>query len=154
MAIKDILYRYYNCNIQAPKIKANEIYADKISFGTYTDNDVNLYGGKVETLGMTFEIDIPYLGQAYENNCGELTVYALNPLLNLAHVMMALITKSNSVMTTTSNIVVYQNFGNASITNATTGVTTDPSIIAQNNTKVIVAFPQNVYIKWVWRGYQ
>lgn len=147
--LKDILYRYYNCNIQAPKMKADEMHADKISFNGYTDSQINVYSGYFDVLGTTFYLDIPYLGSDYANNCGDLTVFAVNTSLQLVHVIMICIAKQNNTML--GGIIPYQNYGNCNVTSS--GVSQLPTVTTSGSTRVVITFPQAVNMKYIWRSF-
>lgn len=144
---KDPWYRYYNCNIQAPKIKANEIYTEKISFGTYAESDVNLESGKFDFVGTTFNITPADFARS--NACGELTLYAINNDLSISHVMMIVATKSGGTISA-SNVVAYQSVGNCIKTSGNTTIT--PTATPYGTTGITATFPFAVSLKWVWRG--
>jgi hypothetical protein len=144
---KDPIYRYYNCNIQAPRIRANEIYTEKISFGTYAESDVNLESGKFDLIGTVF--DIFPADFARSNACGELTLYAVNNDLSISHVMMIVATKSGGTIST-ANVVAYQSVGNCIKTSGTTTII--PTAVPSGSTGIRATFPFEVYLKWIWRG--
>lgn len=138
-ALKNPLYRYYNCNIQCPKLLCNEIQATNVSFSSYT-NGIKLETGEFTTSASTFTISPNCLTQT--NCCGELTVYFKNDTLSFAHVAMILVSKTNGTIPV-QNVVLYQNLGNLTVTAApsgSTGVTVDTGA---GNT---------CFAKWIFRG--
>ena len=147
--VKDPLFRYYNCNLQAPRIKANEIYTDKISFGTYTDSDINVESGKFNSMNTTFVISPEDFSLNRLNACGELTLYAINNDLNISHVLMIVATKSAGTIST-SNVVAYQSVGNCINNSGTTTII--PTAVPSGSTNILITFPFSVYLKWIWRG--
>lgn len=152
MPIKDYLYRYYNCNIQAPKLKANEIYADKISFDNYSPSNIYVKSGKSDIMEKVHEIQIDSFTNPTVNNCGELIVYALNDSVNLSHVLMAIVTKTNNTISNTNNILIYQTFGNCNVDS--TNVPVQPTVTCPDNQRIYVNFPQAMNIRWIWRSYK
>lgn len=139
-ALKNPLYRYYNCNIQCPKFISNEIQADKVSFASYA-NDVKLEVGEVVNAVTSFIVSPMCL--SLPNCCGELTLYLKNETLFYAHVVMILVSKSNGTIPA-SNVVMYQNVGNL------TSITAAPS----GTTGVLVTLPTGMpcTAKWIYRG--
>lgn len=142
-ALKNPLYRYYNCNIQCPKFISNEIQADKVSFSSYS-NGIMLETGEFVNNANTFTISPQCLSG--NNCCGELTVYLKNDSLFYSHVVMILVSKSNGTIPT-ANVVLYQNSGNVV---GTTQITAAPS----GTSSVLITLPAGFLCtaKWIFRG--
>jgi len=135
--VKDPLYRYYNCNIQAPRLKCGVIDAEEVTSSVLANGLSTLNG--MFPYGNTFLFNssvIPNLGQTCV--CGELTLYLKNESLNLAHVVTIILIKSGGVLT---NADFFQRVGNFNT------VTTS---IVSNNLRVVIS-PAGI-CRWVFRG--
>lgn len=142
--VRDPDYRYYNCNIQAPKLYGSEIHADKISFDEYTESGVMLETG-ISPLNTTHTIAIKCLTKS--NCCGELTLYLKNEITNIAQVIMLTLSKTGGTFTS-GNINEYQRWGNYSTTSGQNYTYSTPT-----TSSVGIALTGGpAEIKWVWRG--
>lgn len=83
--IRDSTFRYYNCNIQAPKLKGQEISCDKLQAGSIRCDSIqcssikqdNVYSGYLTGVSeflLTY-LDIPALANAQVS--GKLEIYIL-----------------------------------------------------------------------------
>lgn len=145
---KDSSYRYYNCNIQAPRLKADEIYASKISYDSYSDSSILVQDGKFLTPSTTFTLS-PSALQA-TNCCGEISVYAKSLTLNISHILMITIAKTEGALLT-SNVIIYQSVGNCVDTSSTTTIM--PTAVPSGNSSVLITFPFLVTCSYVFRGF-
>ena len=135
--VKDPLYRYYNCNIQAPRLKCGVIDADQITT-PFLSNGLSTLNG-VFPYGNTFLFNSSVIPNLAQNCvCGELTLYIKNESLNLANVVTFILIKSNGVLT---NADFYQKVGNFN---------TVTSSIVSNNLRVVIS-PGGM-CRWVFRG--
>jgi len=131
-------YRYYNCNLQAPKIKCGLFEADEISSTCLIPSGICQYNG-VFQYATTFTFtstEIPLLSNP---NCsGELTLYCKNDFQKMANVTMIIVVKANGTIT---NADFYQRVGNIpSVTSSIVG-----------NTIKVVTSPSCI-CKWIFRG--
>lgn len=149
---KNPAYRYYNCNIQAPRLLGTEIHGDQISFDRY-ENGMGFETGNNADYNKEHVIILSSLDDINPDMCGELTVYAQNIANKLSHVLMIVITKNNNVMTN-DDVVLYQSVGNCRITTGST--TTLPTVVPFQDAPdggVRIEFPYSMTIRWVWRGF-
>lgn len=132
-------YRYYNCNIQSPKLLSGEIQADKISFSSYINSGILVENGSLAWNNM-FNIS-PTAFQA-ENCCGDLTLYFRNDIDGKSAVIMIGLTKINNNWSTGVQ-QLYQVIGNVTVT------------ISTPSTSVLrVTIGGGVYgnCSWIYRG--
>lgn len=132
-------FRYYNCNIQAPKLKCKELLADTYTLGALTPSSINTYNG-VFSFNNTFIFttsQIPLL--ANNNMSGELTLYLQNSGEAYSNVTMSVITKAGGTIQQTN---IFQRIGNMISVNMT----------SSSNTTVTVTTNPYVICSWVFRG--
>lgn len=135
--IKDPLYRYYNCNIQAPHLKSGTIHADVLASVSLPNGISTLEG--VMPFGTKFLFNssvIPTLEKSCV--CGELTLFIKNESLNLAQIVTFILIKSGGVLT---NSDFYQKVGNFSSVTASN---------VSNNLQVVIS-PGGL-CRWIFRG--
>lgn len=132
-------FRYYNCNIQAPKLKCKELSADTYTLGALTPSSIYSYNG-VFPFSNTFiftTTQIPLL--ANSNMSGELTLYLKNSSQGYSNVTMAVITKASNTIQQTN---IFQTIGNM----------TSVTMTSSSNTTVTVTTDPYVICSWVFRG--
>lgn len=107
----DSNYRWYNCNIQCPKMKCDEIDATTANFTTFGPNGIHMYSGvKGSSTTHTFtSADIPELSNT--TMTGELTLYLKNTVANVANVTMTGITRAGNTFPA-NGTALYQRIGN------------------------------------------
>lgn len=134
--LKNLLYRYYNCNIQCPKVLSDEIKTSKLEFDSWTASGIVLQSGEID-FGTTFDISPTSL--SLRNAVGELTVYLKNDGEEMVHIIMMIITKTAGTMNPPLN---YQTVGNLN-----TVVISTPS-----STTVRIVVTPGAVCKWIWRA--
>jgi len=108
-------YRFSNCNIQAPKIKAGEIQSNKISFQSFQNSGIR-YEDRKLPMAKIFNIQ-PELYNS-SNVSSELTLYLKNQALSKTSVVQIIAVKcANSWTDVNSSIVNYQTVGPIKVTN-------------------------------------
>lgn len=107
----DSNYRWYNCNIQAPKIKCESLNATTANFTSFGSNGIHMYSGykAASTTHIFTSADIPEL--ANSSMTGELTLYLVNTAGNVSNVTMTAITRANNKFPA-NGTVAYQRVGN------------------------------------------
>jgi hypothetical protein len=140
-------YRYYECNINCPKLKASKklrcpecelgaVTATSLSVNSFNMNGVRHYTGS-STLSTTHTItatELPLL--ANRDMSGEITFYLTNDLY--VNVTMAVVVKSAGVITLTQ---IYQRVGNF----------TTIDLTASGNTLILTLSPEAT-MTWIYRG--
>lgn len=135
-------YRWHNCNLQAPRIKCDQLDATIATFTTFGPNGIRMYSGvKSSSTTHTFtSTDIPEL----DNNLmtGELTLYLTNASANASNVSMTGITRAGNVFPS-NGTVIYQNIGNFTSVE-----------FATSNANKSITFTVNPAAKctWIFRG--
>lgn len=138
---RDPDYRYYNCNIQAPRIKCELLDPDQIN-----DSEIHMmsgltsYNGIFPLFGNQFTFDstvLPIMTQ--KNVSGELTLYLKNDYTNQCNVTTIILIKTDNILT---NADFYQRVGN--FTSLTTG------IVANN---LVVNTSPSCFCRWFFRGH-
>ena len=121
----DANYRWYNCNIQAPRIKCDQLDATTINVATLGDDGISTHSGyKASSTTHVFSSsDIPSLDQ--QNMAGELSLYLLNTSANVSNVTMSGITRVNYSFPT-GGVVIYQRIGNFTSVEVAFNNTTNP----------------------------
>jgi hypothetical protein len=129
-------YRYYNCNIQCPKLKSNTFQTDSFESASLSPSNIqceNGYGGP----SLTFDI-APAALQA-SNSTGELTVYLKNELAPTIAVIMIVVSKSGGVIT---QALPYQ----------TVSTFTTATVSIPNNTSIRITMYPAGKVQWIWQG--
>jgi hypothetical protein len=144
--VRDPIYRYYNCNIQAPNLKCETLSAKEIDITeqVLSPSGIHTYNGyKPLATSHTFTTaDIPVLENA--TMCGELTMYAVNPGQEKAGVVFASLAKSEGQYT---YLNFFQSNGNL------TGVTFNNGNTSPGNMlSFTILFSPAVAVRWVFRG--
>ena len=136
-------YRWYNCNLQAPKIKTSAIDTDILNYTHIGLNGPRVYSGyKSMSTTHTFSVtDIPSFQMT--NMSGELTVYMVNNASNSSNVTMIGITRSANTFPA-GGTVWYQRIGNFTSVTVTAPV---------NGTSVIITVNPASECRWVYRGF-
>lgn len=134
--IRDPDYRYYNCNLQTPNLKCENLKTETLDFTSWKASGINLESGYIP-FATAFQISPSSLSQF--NAAGELTVYLKNDPENYTHVLMYLVTKTGGVLNAPLD---YQKYGN---------FTTLTTSISGTNTVTITIDPGAV-CRWIWRG--
>lgn len=135
-------YRWYNCNLQAPRIKCDQVDATTANFTTFGPNGIRMYSGiKSSSTTHTFtSADIPEL--ANTTMTGELTLYLTNKEANVSNVTMTAITKANSTFPT-GGTVLYQRVGNFTSVEFTT---------SDANKSITFTISPAAACTWIFRG--
>lgn len=109
-------YRYYNCNLQAPKVLCNELTTTNLNENglTVSPSRILRYNG-VSTQKSTHvftPIEIPSLGKSVMS--GTLTMYLVNDVSGESNVSLAMISKTTNLKLGNSplNVLLYQRYGN------------------------------------------
>lgn len=137
--IKDLWYRYFNCNIQCPRVKTDILTTSKIDLpGGIEFGQVLMETGDAG-FGNAFSISPETL--SLTNSCGELTCYIRNDASGDVSVVMIAVAKSNGVIATPT---VYQRVG-------TFGLVTS-SVLSTTTVRVILPTGFQGRCYWVWRG--
>lgn len=137
--IKDMWYRYYNCNIQCPRIKCEMLSTSQIGIV-----DGLMFGSVfMETGDAGFGEAFNISPQCLSNNncCGELTCYIKNDATSDVSVVMIAVAKSKGVIATPT---VYQRVG-------TYGLVTS-SVLSTTTVRVILPTSLQGQCYWIWRG--
>lgn len=113
---KDPTFRYYNCNLQAPKIKCSTITIDKIEGGLkYGSTGVVTLTGLFST-NTTFVLNTTnFLPLNKKNFVGELSLYVMLPDKSGGVIQVAIVRYDN----VTQYVNVYQQTGNVTISAST-----------------------------------
>lgn len=132
-------YRWYNCNLQAPKIKCNQLDAAVVNAVQVGNNGPKVYAGykPMASVHNWTSYDIPSL--AMSDMAGELTIYYLNTGGTLSNVTMSHITRNGGLFQQTN---IYQRTGNFTSIDMTS--TSD---------SVQVTISPAAECKWFYRGY-
>lgn len=130
-------YRYYNCNIQCPKLKTNTFQADNLVIASYSPSGIKLLNGLIP-FGTVLTISPDALLES--NACGELSVYLKNIGTSVVAVMMITVTKSNGVIT---KVNPYQTVGN---------LTSSAVDIGSDQKSVKITISPGAKGSWLWRG--
>lgn len=135
-------YRWYNCNIQAPRIKCDQLDATKVNAVTLGQNGISMYSGfKSSSTTHVFSVtDIPSLD--LDNMSGELSLYLLNTAANVSNVTMSGITRVNDTFPT-GGTVIYQRIGNFT--------SVELSFSSANKTVTFTVSPA-AECRWFYRG--
>jgi hypothetical protein len=129
-------YRYYNCNIQCPKLKSSVFQADSAQItqwypsGIYMENGVLPYGSV---------LDIAPTALQQRNCTGELTLYMKNETADVTEIVMLIVTKAGGIIT---QALPYQ----------TVGTFTSATLQILNNTTLRLTTSPACNCFWVWRG--
>jgi len=134
--VRDPLYRYYNANLQTPRLKCEELYVKTLNATSWTQNGVVLETGDLP-FATVFNISPECL--ADPTCCGELTLYLKNEGQKMSAVVMNVVTKAGGTL---SPPVTYQNVGNFTTVTLTT----------PNASTVRVTIAPGGICKWIWRG--
>jgi hypothetical protein len=132
-------YRYYNCNLQTPKIKCGNLTADKYTLGALSSSGIITYDG-IFPFSNTFIFTtshIPLL--ANDNMSGELTLYLRNETADYSNVTLSIVTKAGGTIQQTN---IYQRIGNM----------TSVDMTSASSTTVTVTTSPYVRCYWVFRG--
>lgn len=135
---RDPSYRYYNCNLQAPKIKCHTVTADTLHLASM--NGLFVESGDLP-YGNVFDVTVQSLLK--DTACGEVTCYIVNDAAFTSGVLLITAFKSNKLL----NAILYQNIGNY-----TSGVGVTITIV--NNITIRITLPTGNYgtCQWVFRG--
>jgi regulation of enolase protein 1 (concanavalin A-like superfamily) len=132
-------YRYYNCNLQAPKIKCTNLTMDYFTVNHWFPSGICTYNGyRTSATEHTFTTtDIACMSNA--NMSGEFTMY-LKHSGGYSAVVLIVITKAKGVYTYND---FYQSLGNLS------GVV----VSSPSNSSFKVKFGEAVEVRWIFRGF-
>lgn len=133
----DPIYRYHNCNLQAPKFKCLEFHTNELSYDIVTPSLILVQNNHLDS--NTIHLIAP-TALSQTNCAGELSVYLRNNLLNMVHVLTFLVAKSNNVLNT-DTCINYQTFGNFTVT---------VSYLNNNSIQLTLNAPAQCY--WIFRG--
>jgi hypothetical protein len=129
-------YRYYNCNIECPKLKSKVFQADSAEFTTWSPSGIFMENGSVP-YGSILTIAPSALTQ--KNCTGELTLYLKNDTSNVTELVMLIVTKANNVIT---QALPYQ----------TVGTLNSVVISIPNTTSIVATISPACDCSWIWRG--
>ena len=134
-------FRYYNCNLQAPKMKCGKLDVDETTTGHLSPSGLCVDNGykSLSTTHTFTSTDIPCL--ANSNASGELTLYFKNNKLGRANVTLAVLIKLAGTLSTTSSMW-YQRIGNMDTVELT---------VSGNNATFTVS--PAAECRWVFRGF-
>lgn len=139
---RDPYYRYYNCNIQCPRIKCEQLETEStISTTVLQPSGVSVYNGYFP-VASSFDFtstQIPFLNN-YQFS-GELTLYMKNDLAKVCNVTTAYVVKAGGAMTTTTTLI-FQRCGNMTAVNLN---------ITSGTSFTIIVDPA-VECRWIFRG--
>lgn len=129
-------YRYYNCNIQCPKLKSKTFQADSAEITTWSPSGIYNENGTVPYGSV---LDIAPTALLQKNCTGELTLYMKNDTANATELVMIIVTKSNDVIT---EALPYQ----------TIGTFAQATLTVPNNTTIRITSSPPCNLYWIWRG--
>jgi hypothetical protein len=132
-------YRYYNCNLQAPKIKCEQMTMDSFTVNHWEPSGICTYNGfRVASTTHTFTTtDIACMTNT--NMCGEFTMYVRHGA-GYSAVVLIVITKAQGSFTFRD---YYQALGNLS------GVVLSNS----STSSFTVTFAEALEVRWIFRGF-
>lgn len=139
--VKDPFYRYYNCFIQCPRIKCEELEAKRITQqGEYSPSGITVYNGwfPVSSTFTFTTVEIPLLANSTCN--GELTLYLNDNAGGIANVSLIYVIKVNGTISSSASLVA-QRYGNMN----------DVSLSVSGNTVIISVSPATE-CRWMYRG--
>lgn len=104
-------FRYYNCNLQAPKMKCSKLDVDETTTGHLSPSGLCVDNGykSLSTTHTFTSTDIPCLADS--NASGELTLYLKNNKLGKANVTMGVVVKLEGEINSSATMF-YQRIGN------------------------------------------
>jgi hypothetical protein len=137
MSTPDPNYRYYNCNLQCPKLITKEFQATTASFNQWQPSGIGFENGFLD-YNTTFNIAPNALQQS--TSCGELTLYMKNTIgTQLAAVLMIIVSKTGGTITQALPYQTVSNFGAL-------------NVAILNNTTIQVTCSPAALCRWIWRG--
>ena len=132
-------FRYYNCNLQAPKMKCSKLDVDETTTGHLSPSGLCVDNGykSLSTTHTFTSTDIPCL--ANSNASGELTLYFKNNKLERANVTLIIIRKTAGVIV---DYGWYQRIGNMDAVDIT----------APSSTSIVATVSPAAEMRWFFRG--
>jgi regulation of enolase protein 1 (concanavalin A-like superfamily) len=132
-------YRYYNCNLQAPKIKCKQLTMDSFTVSQWYPSGICTYNGyRAASTTHTFTTtDIMCLSNS--NMSGEFTMYVRHGA-GYSAVVLLVITKAKGSFTYND---FYQALGNLS------GVV----VSSPSTSSFTVTFAEALEARWIFRGF-
>lgn len=145
----DAAYRYYNCNLQAPKVQCNELTTSE-----WNENGVVLNPSKIihyngvstqKSQHLFTQLEIPSLANAVMS--GTFTMFLMNDSSGESNVSLALISKTTNLKLGNNalNVLLYQRFGNFTSVEIPTPTSTQTTSFQVN-----VSPPATIY--WRYEG--
>lgn len=138
----DANYRWYNCNIQCPKMKCDQLDVTTVNLASLGANGVSSHAGyKSSSTSHVFtSTDIPSLSLSCMS--GELTMYMTNCAANVSNITLSGFTRANGGFPSGGSII-YQRIGNATNVEMTTNDTSDT---------VTITVDPAMDCRWIFRG--